>query len=92
MGLGAGGPTRRMLSAATAGVLGLTGAVLGTVGGYLGTIAFFRSNQQDGLSALASVPVWNLVVIVVGLPLAAAVAGWLLAGREPAAISRRPIE
>jgi len=89
---GAGGPTRRMLSAATAGVLGLTGAVLGTLGGYLGTIAFFRSNQQDGLSALASVPVWNLVIIVAGLPLAAAVAGWLLAGREPAAIARRPIE
>jgi hypothetical protein len=36
--------------------------------------------------------VWNLVIILAGLPLADLVAGWLLAGREPAAIGRRPIE
>jgi putative ABC transport system permease protein len=89
---GAAGPTRRMITAATAGTLGLAGGLLGTAGGYLGAIAWFRTSPQDGLSVLSSVPVWNLVIIVVGLPLAAAVAGWLLAGREPAAISRRPIE
>ena len=89
---GAAGPTRRMITAATAGTLGLAGGLLGTAGGYLGAIAWFRTSPQDGLSVLSSVPVWNLVIIVAGLPLAAAVAGWLLAGREPAAISRRPIE
>jgi putative ABC transport system permease protein len=89
---GATGPTRRMITAATAGTLGLVGAVLGTAAGYLGTVAWFRDSPQDGLSALASVPVWNLVIILAGLPLAAWVAGWLLAGREPAAIGRRPIE
>jgi putative ABC transport system permease protein len=89
---GATGPTRRMITAATAGTLGLAGAVLGTAAGYLGAIAWFRDSPQDGLSALASVPVWNLAIILAGLPLAAWVAGWLLAGREPAAIGRRPIE
>jgi putative ABC transport system permease protein len=89
---GATGPTRRMITAATAGTLGLAGGLLGTAAGYLGAIAWFRDSPNDGLSALASVPVWNLVIIVAGLPLAAAAAGWLLAGREPAAIARRPIE
>jgi putative ABC transport system permease protein len=89
---GATGPTRRMITAATAGTLGLVGAVLGTAAGYLGAIAWFRDSPQDGLSALASVPVWNLAIILAGLPLAAWIAGWLLAGREPPAISRRPIE
>ena len=89
---GATGPTRRMITAATAGTLGLAGGLLGTAAGYLGTVAWFRDSPQDGLSALASVPVWNLAIILAGLPLAAWAAGWLLAGREPAAIARRPIE
>ena len=36
--------------------------------------------------------VLSLVVIVVGVPLAAAAAGWLLPGREPPAIARPAIE
>ena len=39
---GATGPTRRMITAATAGTLGLVGAVLGTAAGYLGAAAWFR--------------------------------------------------
>jgi hypothetical protein len=31
-------------------------------------------------------------VILVGMPLAALTAGWLLGGREPPAIGRQPIE
>jgi putative ABC transport system permease protein len=90
---GASGPTRRSLTAATAGALGLLGAVTGTMAGYLASAAWFRdSSLNGGLSALTSVPVRNLLIIVVGMPLAAAVAGWLLAGREPAAIARRPME
>jgi hypothetical protein len=34
----------------------------------------------------------NLLLILVGMPLAAVIAGWLLAGREPSAMARRPIE
>jgi hypothetical protein len=38
------------------------------------------------------VPTTSLVLILVGMPLAAAAGGWLLAGREPAAIAHQPME
>ena len=89
---GASGITRRTITATTAGALGLTGAVVGIIGGYLAAIGFFRSNQLDSLSSLTSIPVTNLLVILVGMPLAATVLGWLLAGRDPAGIARQPLE
>ncbi len=87
---GAGSTTRRSLTAVTAGALALLGAVLGTMGGYVATIGFTSRNSLDVPSSLYNIPVRNLLVILVGLPLAAAVGGWLLAGREPAALGRRP--
>jgi putative ABC transport system permease protein len=89
---GASGRTRRAITAATAGTLAFTGAVIGTIGGYLAAIGFFRSNSLDGLASLTSIPVTNLLVILVGMPLAATVLGWLLAGRDPAGIARQPLE
>ena len=89
---GASGTTRRTITAATAGALAFTGAVVGIVGGYIAAIGFFRSNSLDGLSELTSIPVTNLLVIGVGMPLAAIVLGWLLAGRDPAGIARQPLE
>jgi putative ABC transport system permease protein len=89
---GASGTTRRTITAATAGALAFTGAVVGVIGGYLAAIGFFRSNSLDGLSSLASIPVANLLVILVGMPLAAIVIGWLIAGRDPAGIARQPLE
>jgi len=89
---GASGVTRRTITAATAGTLGLTGAVIGIIGGYLAAIGFFRSNSLDGLSSLQSIPVTNLLVILVGMPLVATVLGWLLAGRDPAGLARQPLE
>jgi len=65
---------------------------MGMASGYLAAIGFARSNSLDGLSELGSIPVANLLLILVGMPLAAAVAGWLLAGREPDAMARQPIE
>jgi hypothetical protein len=62
------------------------------VAGYVAAIGFFRTSQLDTLSALASVPVANLLLILVGMPLAAMAGGWALAGREPTAIGRRPLE
>jgi hypothetical protein len=38
------------------------------------------------------VPVRQLLIICVGMPVVAAVVGWLLAGREPSVISRQPLE
>jgi len=90
---GASSYTRRTLTAATAGALGLAGAVLGTFAGYVGVIGWLRGHSVNGgLSSLANVPVANLLVILLGLPLLAAAAGWLLAGRQPPMLARQPIE
>jgi putative ABC transport system permease protein len=89
---GADSTTRRNLTAATAAALGLLGAVLGTVAAYVAAIGYAWDNPLDSLSELSSIPTWNLAIIIVGLPLIAAAGGWLLAGREPAAIARRPLE
>jgi putative ABC transport system permease protein len=85
---GASSSTRRTLTGATAGALALLGAILGTAGAYAALLAWHRSD----LSPLGHVPVANLAVILIGLPLLAGAGGWLLSGREPAVISRRPIE
>ena len=89
---GAGSLTRRELTAATAFALALGGAVLGTVAAYVAAIGYAWDNPLDGLSELSSVPARQLLFIVVGMPVIAAVVGWLLAGREPAVISRQPLE
>jgi putative ABC transport system permease protein len=85
---GASSNTRRNLTAATAGSLALLGGVLGIAGAYAALLVWYRSD----LHRLSHVPIANLLVILVGLPLIAVVAGWLIAGREPAALSRRPLE
>jgi hypothetical protein len=41
---------------------------------------------------LTHVPAANLAILIIGMPLAATIAGWLLAGREPPVIARQPIE
>jgi putative ABC transport system permease protein len=89
---GASGPARRTLTAATAGALALAGAVLGTVAGYVACIGYARGSTLDGLSSLTNVPVRNLLIILPGMPLAAAAAAWLLAGRQPPAIAHQPVE
>jgi putative ABC transport system permease protein len=89
---GASSRARRSITAATAGALALTGAVSGTAAGYVAAIGFFRTSQLDNLAALTSIPVANLLLILVGMPLIAVLGGWLLAGREPMSIGRRPLE
>lgn len=81
---GATSHVRRGLTASTAGGLALLGVVLGAVGAYLGLVAGF----VDDLSVLTPLPLAHLVAVVVGVPMVAAVAGWLVSGREPTAISR----
>jgi putative ABC transport system permease protein len=90
---GASRSTRRTLTAATAGALALLGAVLGTVAGYVAAIGFFRSNPNNGgLAALSSTPTTNLLILLVGMPLIAALGGWLFAGRDVPAIARQPMD
>jgi putative ABC transport system permease protein len=85
---GATSSTRRTLTAATAGALALLGALLGVAGAY----AVLAATYRDDLGYLSDVPVFYLALAVVGVPLAAVAAGWLLAGREPPAIARPAIE
>jgi putative ABC transport system permease protein len=85
---GASSTTRRTITGATSGALALLGTLLGTAGAYAALLVWYRSD----LSPLGRVPVFNLVVILAGLPLLAAGGGWLLAGREPAAMTRQPLE
>jgi putative ABC transport system permease protein len=85
---GATSKIRRTLTAATAGALALLGALLGVAGAYV----VLTATYYDDLGYLSRVPVLSLVSIVVGVPLIATAAGWLLAGREPPAIARPAIE
>ena len=91
---GASSRTRRALTAVTAGGLAFLGALLGTVAAYVGLAGFFRSNQlEGGLSDIVNhVPWSNLFLLVIAMPIAAALIGWVLAGREPADIATRPME
>jgi putative ABC transport system permease protein len=89
---GAGSRTRRALTASTAGVLALLGAVIGTVAAYIGTIAYTRGSSLDGLSSLENIPAKSLLFILVGMPLLAAIGGWIFSGRQPAAIATQPME
>jgi putative ABC transport system permease protein len=85
---GATSRIRRSLTATTAGALALLGAVLGVVGAYV----ILAATYHDDLGYLSDVPALYLVLAVVGVPLAAAAAGWLVAGREPPAVARAVIE
>ncbi len=85
---GATSTTRRTLTATTAGALALMAVVLGTGGAYLALVAGYL----DDLEPLARVPLLHLAVTAAGVPLAAAVAGWLLAGREPPFLARPALD
>jgi putative ABC transport system permease protein len=87
--VGATGTIRRTLTAATAAALALLGALLGILGAYLVLAAGYFG---DPAGSLVPVPVFNLLMIALGAPIAAAVAGWLLAGRQPPTLARQPIE
>jgi putative ABC transport system permease protein len=85
---GAAPRTRRAITATTAAALAVLGAMLGAAGAYLALIAAYH----DDLGALTPLPLAELLMIVVALPVFAAAAGWLVAGREPKRFARRPLE
>ena len=86
---GAGPGTRRMITAATAAALGLLGAALGMAGAVAAGLAWTHAS----LSAMfGDVPRSDVLILLAGLPLIAAAGGWLLAGREPPAVARQPLD
>jgi len=86
--IGAASTTRRTLTATTAGTLALLGTLLGSAAAYLALAAAHRSD----LAVLGRVPVLDLAITVAGVPAAAALAGWLLAGREQSSIARQALD
>jgi putative ABC transport system permease protein len=86
---GASGLTRRAITSATAVALALLGAALGSVVAFAAIVAWAPSNL---IATLAHVPWADVLLILAGLPVAAGVAGWLFAGRQPPLISRQPLE
>jgi putative ABC transport system permease protein len=77
--IGATSTTRRTLTATTAGTLALLGVLLGSGAAYLALAAAHRSD----IGVLSQVPVLDLAITMIGVPVAAALAGWILAGRRP---------
>ncbi|HEX2699250.1 MAG TPA: FtsX-like permease family protein [Acidimicrobiales bacterium] len=85
---GAGGRTRRALTATTAAALAVLGVVLGTGGAYAALVAGYHAQ----LRKLIPLPTAQLLALAAGLPMAASVTGWLLAGREPRTFSRQALD
>jgi putative ABC transport system permease protein len=85
---GASGLTRRAITSATAVALALLGAALGSAVAFAAIVAWAPANL---IATLAHVPWADVLLILAGLPVAAAVAGWLLAGRQPSVTSRQPL-
>ena len=86
---GASSRIRRSITSATAGAIGLLGAILGAAGATAAGVAWARSSLTV---TFGDFPVLDLLAVLAGLPLVAAVGGWLLAGRQPQVIARQPLE
>jgi putative ABC transport system permease protein len=85
---GATSTTRRTLTAVTAGALALLGALLGSACAYLALAAGHLSD----LGSLSRVPVLYLAITILGVPVAATLISWTLAGRQPPSIARQMLE
>jgi putative ABC transport system permease protein len=77
-----------MITAVTAAALALLGVILGAAAAYLALVASYL----DDLAPLAHVPVTHLAVMVIGLPIIAGAFGWVVSGREPAAVARTALD
>jgi len=85
LALGAEARTRRRIATATTGFLALGGAVLALPTGYLALIAIM-SDRGAGFPFV--IPVVPLASLLVGTPIVAAIATYLLAGRSTQAPAR----
>lgn len=85
---GASSNVRRVVTATTAGALAMLATVLGTTTAYLA----LGAGYWPDLDRLGNIPAAHLLAIAATLPTTAALAGWVLASREPPALARQPIE
>jgi putative ABC transport system permease protein len=80
---GATSSIRRAITASTAAGLAALGVLMATIGAYAGLTAA----RND----IPAAPLGNLAAIALGVPLLAALAGWLAAGRQPESLTRQAI-
>ena len=60
--------------------------------GIAGAYVVLTDGHTGDLDDLTPIPARQLAAIAIGTRLAASIAGWLLAGREPPLLARQPIE
>lgn len=85
---GATSHTRRTITAVTTGALALLGVLVGASAAYLALVAGYLSD----LDPLRHVPIAHIAAMLLGLPLIAAVAGWMVSGREPSTVARAVLD
>jgi putative ABC transport system permease protein len=85
---GAPRSTRRAINASRGAGLAAAGAVVGVTMAYGGLVAGYGKDR----SSLSHVPLVELGLLLVGLPLLAFAASWLLSGRPSHALRRASIE
>jgi putative ABC transport system permease protein len=86
---GASSRIRRVITAATAAALGLLGAILGLAGAVIVGLVWAHGSLA---ATFGDVPLSDVLMLLIGLPVVAAAGGWLLAGREPEIIARQPLD
>jgi putative ABC transport system permease protein len=86
---GASARTRRALTGVTTAAIAFLGAALGAVAGCLAVLSWAHGNLTQ---TFGSVPWYDIGLLVIGMPLIGAAAGWLVSGRQPSAVSRQPLE
>jgi hypothetical protein len=63
--------------------------LLGAAAGVLAVLGWARA---DLTMVFGNVPWSDIGLLVIGMPLIGAAAGWLIGGRQPSAVSRQPLQ
>jgi predicted ABC-type transport system involved in lysophospholipase L1 biosynthesis ATPase subunit len=92
--LGVAGPASRFPDQLSGGerqrvAIALLGAVLGMAFAVAASLVWAHASLP---ALFGDVPLTDVLILLVGLPLVAAAGGWLLAGREPEVIARQPLD
>lgn len=74
---------RRTIAAVSGAGLAALAAVAGTLAAYLGSAAFLLRGRLDSVGELLNIPLLDLVLIVVGMPVVAYLGVWALTGNRP---------
>ena len=83
---------RRTIAAVSGAGLAALAVFAGTLAAYLGSAAFLLEGRLDSVGELWNIPLADLLLIVVGMPVVAYLGVWLLTGNRPARRLRAALE